>query len=52
MKHNSDTTLDFPGLIEALESCGEFFFAFRRFLDTKLIGLGFASAETSLALLS
>ena len=29
-----------------------FFFALRRFLDTKLIRLGFATAESSLAVLS
>ena len=36
---------------EAPESFGEVLFSLRRFLDTKLIGLGFAAAEPSLAVL-
>ena len=35
-----------PGWLEALESCGGSFLALRRFLDTKLIGPGFATADT------
>ena len=42
----------FPGLFEAPESFGEVCFAFRRFLHTKLIGLGFATAEPSSVFLS
>ena len=42
----------FPRLFEAPESFGEVFFALRRFLDTKLIGLRFATAEPSVAVLS
>ena len=49
VKRNSDPTLDFPG---SLESCGRVFFALRRFLDTKFIGLGFATAEPSFHVLS
>ena len=52
MTQNSDPTLDFTRLFEAPASFGEVFFAFMRFLDTNLIGLGFATAEPSSAVLS
>ena len=42
----------FTGLFGSLESWGGFFFALRRFLDTKFIGLGFATAEPSSEILS
>ena len=52
MKHNSDPTVDSPGQLEALESCGGVSLAPRRVLDTKFIRLGFATAEPSLKELS
>ena len=47
MKENFDQTRDSPH-----KSYGEVCFALRRFLDTKLIGLGFVTAELSSAVLS
>ena len=52
MKQNSDPTPDSPECSKHLNLAERFFFALRRFLDTKLIGLGFATSEPSLALLS
>ena len=47
---NSDPTLDSPGCSK--RSNLEIFFALSKFLDTKSIGLVFATAEPSLAELS
>ena len=36
---------------QLFESCGGFFIALKRFLDTRFIGLGFATADPSLEVL-
>ena len=51
VKHNSDPTLVSPGCSKHSNLAGEFF-VLRRFLDTKFIGLGFATAEPSSDVLS
>ena len=51
MKHNSDPILDSPGRLDH-SNLGEDFFVLRRFFDTKLIGLGFATADPLFRVLS
>ena len=50
--NKTQSNSSFTWLFEALESCGGIFFVLRRFLDTKLFGLGFDTDEPSLAVLS